>query len=85
MFEAGVPERPRDERAKQAGQWATIGSFAAYLLAAWIGTELLAPALGYELATGIFALLGVFVVVGAMRFGERVEWWYAARHKSGRA
>lgn len=71
----------RDPHAQQFGQWVTIGSFAAYVAVAWAGTELLAPALGYELAAGIFALLGVFVVIGAMRFGERVEWWMAAKRR----
>lgn len=37
MIERGLPERPRDEHAKQFGQWVTIGSFAAYLVAAWVG------------------------------------------------
>jgi len=27
----------RDERAEQAGQWAGIGMFTAYVLAAWAG------------------------------------------------
>jgi hypothetical protein len=71
----------RDERAKTFGQWVMIGTYAAYVIAAWIGTELLAPTLGYELAVGIFVIGGVFMVVGAQRLGERAEWWLAAKSK----
>lgn len=69
------------ERAKSFGQWVMIGVYAAYIIAAWIGTELLAPALGYELAVGIFVVGGVFMVVGAQRLGERAEYWVAAKSK----
>ena len=71
----------RDERAKSFGQWVMIGVYAAYIIAAWIGTELLAPTLGYELAAGIFVLGGVFMVVGAQRLGELAEYWLAAKSK----
>jgi hypothetical protein len=72
----------RDEKAKSFGQWVMIGTYGMYILAVWIGTELLAPALGYELAAGVFILGGVFMVVGAQRLGERAERWLAAKRRS---
>lgn len=56
-----------DKRAQWAGPWAGIGVLAAYVLVAWVGLELLSPALGDELALGIFVVIGVFVAVAAIK------------------
>ena len=70
-----------NDRAKSLGKWVMIGTYGAYIFVAWIGTELLAPAFGYELAGGVFVLAAVFMVVGAQKLGERAEWWLSARNR----
>ena len=73
LGQIAAEHREASERAKLFGQWVMIGSYGAFMMAAWIAYWYMEPALGSELAIGVLAVVSVFVAVGGIRLGKRVE------------
>jgi hypothetical protein len=56
-----------------------FGVLAFYAVVAWIGFEMLAPSIGWDLAGALVLFAGLFAIHVAQKLGERAQSWRAAR------